>query len=79
MDDAALIAHLKLQVEKLRREKHGPPAEFGACLLLQLELELDEFGVTATEDELAKAMDYMLTRWVAPVSARPRCGMSLRS
>ena len=54
--------------------REHPPAEFGACLLLQLELELDEFGVTATEDELAKAMDYMLTRWVAPV----KCAPSLR-
>ena len=51
--DEALIAHLKLQVEKLRREKFGPRAERGARLLSQLEMELEELDATATEDELA--------------------------
>ena len=51
--DEALIAHLKLQIEKLRREKFGPRSERSARLLDQLELELEELEASATEDELA--------------------------
>jgi transposase len=51
--DEALIAHLKLQIEKLRREKFGPRAERSARLLDQLELELEELEASATEDELS--------------------------
>jgi transposase len=40
-DDQALIAHLKLQIEKLRREKFGPRAERTTRLLDQLELQLE--------------------------------------
>jgi transposase len=52
-DDEALIAHLKLQIEKLRRELFGPRSERTARLLDQLELQLEELETTATEDELA--------------------------
>jgi len=52
-DDQALIAHLKLQIEKLRREKFGPRSERSARLLDQLELQLEELEASATEDELA--------------------------
>jgi hypothetical protein len=51
--DAALIAHLKLQIEKLRRDKFGPRSERSARLLDQLELQLEELEAAATEDELA--------------------------
>jgi hypothetical protein len=52
-DDEALIAHLKLQIEKLRRELFGARSERTARLLDQLELQLEELETTATEDELA--------------------------
>ena len=41
-DDQALIAYLKLQIEKLRREKFGPRSERSARLLDQFELQLEE-------------------------------------
>src|SRR5271169_4851831 len=52
-DDQALIAHLKLQIEKLNRDRHGPRSERTARLLDQLELTLEELESAATEDELA--------------------------
>src|SRR5665213_2975998 len=55
-DDQALIAHLKLQIEKLNRDRYGPRSERTARLLDQLELTLEELEATATEDELAAEM-----------------------
>jgi transposase len=49
----ALIAYLKLEIEKLRRTLYGVRSERSARLLDQLELELEELEATATEDELA--------------------------
>jgi len=49
----ALIAHLRLTIEKMRREIYGPRSERTARLLDQLELQLDELETAATEDELA--------------------------
>ena len=49
---AAYIAHLKLQIEKLKRTIYGPRAERTARLLDQMEFELEDLEVTATEDEL---------------------------
>jgi transposase len=49
----ALIAHLKLEIEKLRRTLYGTRSERSARLLDQLELKLEELEATATEDELA--------------------------
>ena len=49
----ALIAHLKLTIEKLRREIFGPRSERKARLLEQMELELEDLEATAAEDELA--------------------------
>jgi transposase len=51
--DQALIAHLKLQIEKLRRKRFGQRSERSARLLDQLELQLEELEASATEDELA--------------------------
>lgn len=45
----ALIAHLKLQIAKLRREQYGPNAERSRRLLDQLELQLEELEATAGE------------------------------
>ena len=49
----AEIAFLKLAIEKLRREFFGSRSERKQRLLDQLELQLDEPEVSATEDELA--------------------------
>ena len=51
-DIAAYIAHLKLQIEKLKRTIYGPRAERTARLLDQMEFELEDLEATATEDEL---------------------------
>jgi transposase len=48
-----LIAHLKLQIEKLRRELYGSRSERKARLLEQMELQLEDLEAAATEDELA--------------------------
>jgi transposase len=49
----ALIAHLRLTIEKMRRELFGPRSERKARLLGQMELELEELEAAASEDELA--------------------------
>jgi transposase len=49
----ALIASLRLEIEKLRREIYGPRSERKARLLEQMELQLEELEATASEDELA--------------------------
>lgn len=49
----ALIAHLRLAIEKMRRELYGQRAERKARLLDQMELELEELEASAVEDELA--------------------------
>jgi transposase len=52
----ALIAHLKLAIEKMRRELYGSRSERGRKLLNQMELELEDLEAAATEDELAAEM-----------------------
>jgi transposase len=49
----ALIAHLRLSIEKMRREVFGQRSERSARLLDQMELELEELEAAASEDELA--------------------------
>ena len=51
----AMVAHLKLVIAKLRRERFAPSAERSSQLLDQLELQLEELEAGATEDELAAA------------------------
>ena len=48
-----LIAHLRLTIEKLRREMFGPRSERQARLLDQMELQLEELEAAAAEDEIA--------------------------
>jgi transposase len=52
----ALIAHLKLAIEKMRRELYGSRSERGRKLLDQMELELEDLEATAAEDETAAKM-----------------------
>jgi transposase len=49
----ALIAHLKLEIEKLRRSLYCAGSERKARLLEQMELQLEDLEAAATEDELA--------------------------
>ena len=46
----ALIAHLNLEIEKLRRALYGSRSERTARLLEQLELQLEDLETAATED-----------------------------
>src|SRR5690606_7385940 len=50
-DDQALIAHLKLQIEKLKHQLFGSKSERSRRLLDQLELQLEELEATASQDE----------------------------
>src|SRR5882757_8963937 len=71
-DDRALIAHLKLQIEKLNRDRFGPRSERTTRLLDQMELQLEELEATATEDELAAEAAAAKTTTVAGFTrARP--------
>ncbi len=47
------IAHLKLMIEKLKRELYGQRSERTMRLIDQMELQLEELEAKATEDELA--------------------------
>ena len=49
----ALIAHLKLEIEKLRRELYGSSSERKARLLEQMEMQLEDLEAAATEDAMA--------------------------
>ena len=49
----AVIAHLKLQIARLRREQYGASAERSRRLLEQMELQLEELETDASEDDLA--------------------------
>src|SRR3954454_25192051 len=64
-DDQALIVRLKLQIEKLNRDRYGPRSERTARLLDQLELTLEELESAATEDELAAEIAATKTTKVA--------------
>ncbi len=48
----AVIAHLKLQIAKLRREQYGASAERTRRLLDQMELQLEDLEADASEDDL---------------------------
>jgi transposase len=49
----ALVVHLRLTIEKLKRDLFGPRNERKARLIDQMELELEELEAAATEDEVA--------------------------
>ncbi len=64
-DDQAQIAHLRLQIVKLQRERFGQRSERSARLLDQLELQLEDLEASATEDELAAELATAKTTQVA--------------
>lgn len=49
----AMVAHLKLVIAKMKRDRFGQSSERGRKILDQLELQLEELEATATEDEIA--------------------------
>jgi transposase len=57
--------HLKLQIEKLNRDRYGPRSERTSRLLDQLELQLEELEASATEDELLAEVAASKTTTVA--------------
>jgi transposase len=52
-DDAALIAHQRLQIAKLTRQLYGQRSERSKRLIEQMELAFAELESTASEDEIA--------------------------
>ena len=66
-----LIAHLKLAIEKMRRELYGSRSERGARLLDQMELELEDLEASATEDEIAAAKTTATTLVPAHTRRKP--------
>ncbi|MBA0087694.1 MAG: IS66 family transposase [Acidobacteria bacterium Pan2503] len=52
-DDQAVIAHQRLQIEKLTRQIYGQRSERTVRLLDQIELTFEELESSATEDEIA--------------------------
>lgn len=69
-DDQALIAHQKLQIEKLRRELYGQRSERSSRLLDQMELGFEELESSATEDEIAAEQAAARTTNVAPFTRK---------
>lgn len=67
---AAMIAHLKLQNAKLRREQYGPSAERTERLLAQGELELEDLEADAAEDERAAEAAAAKTATIAAFERR---------
>jgi transposase len=56
-DAEAMVARQQLQIEKLRREIHGPRSERTQRLLDQMALQFEELEASATEDELQAEKD----------------------
>jgi transposase len=48
----AMVAHLKLLIAKMKRERFGQSSERGQRLLDQMELQLEELEASAAEDEV---------------------------
>jgi transposase len=69
-DDQALIAHLNLQIAKLKRQQFGQRSERSQRLLDQLELQLEDLEASATEDELAAEQAAAKTTQVAAFARR---------
>jgi transposase len=62
----ALIAHLRLEIEKLRRALYGVRSERKVRLLEQMELQLEELETAVAEDELKARNAAAQTQTVRP-------------
>jgi transposase len=67
----ALITHLRLMIEKLKRDLFGPRNERKARLVDQMELQLEELEAAASEDELAAEKAAATTQVRAFIRRRP--------
>lgn len=67
---AAMIAHLKLQNAKLRREQYGPGAERTERLLAQGALELEDLEADAAKDARAAEAAAAKTATIAAFERR---------
>ena len=66
----AFIAHLKLMIEKLKRELYGQRSERTTRLIDQMEMQLEELEANATEDEAAAEAAARLASLPAPSPRR---------
>lgn len=69
-DSDAIIAHLKLQIARLKRDQYGPSSERSVRLIDQLELQLEEIEASACEDDLLAEMAAQKTTHVAGFTRR---------
>src|ERR1700747_372692 len=69
-DNEAVMRHLELGIEKLKRKLYGQRSERTARLLEQLELELEELVTTASEDEFAAQAAAAKTESVRPFTRK---------
>ncbi len=67
----ALVAHLKLQIARLKREQYGASAERTRRLLDQLELQLEELEADASEDVLVAEAAAQKTATIRSFERRP--------
>lgn len=67
----ALIAHLKLAIEKLRRARYGSRSERQVRLLGQMELQLEELEAAASEDVIAAQVAAAQASRTTPRRRRP--------
>lgn len=70
-DNEALIAHLELGIEKLKRELYGPRSERAARLLEQLELALEESSPRRARMSLPRWPQRRRRRTSGPSCAKP--------
>jgi hypothetical protein len=76
----AMVAHLKLVIAKLQRERFGPSAEHCSQLLDQLELQLEELEASASEDEFAAGQDRtVVPGFTRKKPVRARCPRTCRA
>jgi len=69
-DDAALIAHQRLQIAKLTRQLYGQRSERSQRLVDQMELAFEELESSASEDEIAAKRAVAKTTKVAAFSRK---------
>jgi transposase len=71
---AAMIAHLKLTIAKMRRERFGQSSERGAHLIEQLEFELADLEADLAEDEIAAESAAAKTNVESNLRRKPKRG-----
>src|SRR5712671_4546142 len=69
-DDEALIAHQRLQIEKLTRQLYGQHSERTVRLLDQMEMAFEELESSASEDEIAAERAAAKTTNVMPFTRK---------